>query len=71
MQIPKIRKHWAVIAVAAVAAAAVVLTTGWRVFTEVTRTSVTAYFTTANGLYEGDEVLVLGIRVGSVDTIEP
>lgn len=35
------------------------------------RTTVTAYFTETNGLFPGDEVRILGVRVGKIDTIEP
>lgn len=35
------------------------------------RTHLTAYFTNSNGLYEGDEIRVLGLPVGKVDRIEP
>src|SRR6201988_1176061 len=33
--------------------------------------SIVGYFTSAVGLYPGDQVRVLGIPVGSIDTIEP
>jgi phospholipid/cholesterol/gamma-HCH transport system substrate-binding protein len=33
--------------------------------------TVTAYFTNAVGLYAGDEVRVLGVPVGKIDSIEP
>jgi phospholipid/cholesterol/gamma-HCH transport system substrate-binding protein len=32
---------------------------------------LTAYFTTATGLYTGDQVMVLGVQVGKVDSITP
>lgn len=32
---------------------------------------ITAYFTSAVGIYPGDEVRVLGVPVGEIDTIEP
>ena len=34
-------------------------------------TTLTAYFTSAEGLYEGDDVRVLGVRVGTIESIEP
>ena len=34
-------------------------------------TKVTAYFTRSTGLYSGDDVRVLGIKVGSIDSITP
>jgi phospholipid/cholesterol/gamma-HCH transport system substrate-binding protein len=35
------------------------------------RTEVVAYFANSNGLYAGDEVWILGVPVGKIDTIEP
>jgi phospholipid/cholesterol/gamma-HCH transport system substrate-binding protein len=35
------------------------------------RTRVTAYFANTNGLFVGDEVRILGVPVGKIDTIEP
>jgi phospholipid/cholesterol/gamma-HCH transport system substrate-binding protein len=34
-------------------------------------TRLTAYFTATKGLYPGDDVRILGVRVGAVDTITP
>jgi phospholipid/cholesterol/gamma-HCH transport system substrate-binding protein len=33
--------------------------------------TITAYFTTATAIYVGDDVRVSGVKVGSIDTIEP
>ena len=41
------------------------------VFQRVSRTTVTAYFENANGIYPGDDVRILGFPVGKIDTIEP
>lgn len=35
------------------------------------RTHITAYFDNSNGLFEGDEVRILGVPVGAIDSIEP
>lgn len=35
------------------------------------RTHLVAYFDNSNGLYAGDEVRILGVRVGEVERIEP
>ncbi|WP_428338959.1 MCE family protein [Mycobacterium sp.] len=35
------------------------------------RTLVTAYFENSNGIYPGDEVRVLGVPVGKIESIEP
>jgi phospholipid/cholesterol/gamma-HCH transport system substrate-binding protein len=34
------------------------------------RTHVTAYFTTSTGIYVGDDIRILGVRVGEIETIE-
>lgn len=45
--------------------------TGWMMYRETSRTTAVAYFTNADGLYAGDDVLMLGIEIGSIDKIEP
>ncbi|MCW2652840.1 MAG: virulence factor Mce family protein [Mycobacterium sp.] len=35
------------------------------------RTHVVGYFANSNGIYAGDEVRILGVRVGKIDRIEP
>lgn len=35
------------------------------------RTTLVAYFDNSNGIYVGDDVMILGVAVGSIDAIEP
>jgi phospholipid/cholesterol/gamma-HCH transport system substrate-binding protein len=35
------------------------------------KTKLTAYFDNSNGIYPGDDVRILGVPVGKIDTIEP
>jgi phospholipid/cholesterol/gamma-HCH transport system substrate-binding protein len=44
---------------------------GWRLYQKLSNNSVVAYFPAANALYSGDKVQIMGVRVGSVDKIEP
>jgi phospholipid/cholesterol/gamma-HCH transport system substrate-binding protein len=44
---------------------------GWRLYQKLTNNTVIAYFPAANALYSGDKVQIMGVRVGSVDKIEP
>lgn len=37
----------------------------------VKKTTLTAYFDNSNGIYPGDDVRILGVPVGKIDTIEP
>lgn len=57
---------------ALVAVLAVVTTAGlWWVFAGDSDRRVTAYFSRAVGVYAGSDVQVLGVRVGSVDSVTP
>ncbi|ORW69123.1 virulence factor Mce family protein [Mycobacterium saskatchewanense] len=44
---------------------------GLRLYNKLTTNTVVAYFPEANALYPGDKVQIMGVRVGSVDKIEP
>lgn len=35
------------------------------------KTKITAYFDNSNGIYQGDDVMIAGVAVGSIDKIEP
>lgn len=56
------------------AAAVVVALAGWLVYglvSDIGQKHITAYFPSTNGLYAGDEIRVLGVKVGRIDSIEP
>jgi phospholipid/cholesterol/gamma-HCH transport system substrate-binding protein len=44
---------------------------GWQLYQKWTTNTVVAYFSEANALYVGDKVQIMGVRVGSIDKIEP
>ena len=54
---------------------AVLLTVGavvaYRSLTGVGKTRITAYFQSSKGIYPRDEVRILGVRVGEIESIEP
>lgn len=50
-------------------ATGVALVTSFR--TGVLTTRVVAYFENSNGIFEGDDVMILGVRIGRIDRIEP
>ncbi|WP_406266718.1 MCE family protein [Nocardia sp. NBC_00881] len=43
----------------------------WWLFDRLTTTKITAYFDRSVGIYEGSDVRILGVPVGSVDSVEP
>ncbi|MFC0439381.1 MCE family protein [Kutzneria buriramensis] len=51
--------------------ALVVATAVWWLLYATNQNKVTAYFSAAVGLYPGSDVRVLGVRVGSIDTVTP
>jgi phospholipid/cholesterol/gamma-HCH transport system substrate-binding protein len=57
----------ALVAVAAVLVAGVL----WWLFDRMTTTKITAYFDRSVGIYQGSDVRILGVPVGSVDSVEP
>ncbi|AYE97452.1 mammalian cell entry protein [Mycobacterium paragordonae] len=44
---------------------------GWQLYQKLSNNTVVAYLPTAIALYSGDKVQIMGVRVGSIDSIEP
>ena len=44
---------------------------GWNLYKRLTTNTVVAYFSQTLALYPGDKVQIMGVRVGSIDKIEP
>ena len=57
----------ALVVVLAVVAAIV----GWNLYKKLTTNTVVAYFPETLALYPGDRVQIMGVKVGSIDKIEP
>ncbi|MFI6043003.1 MCE family protein [Nocardia sp. NPDC051321] len=62
--------RWALL-VAGGLVAVLVLAAVYGGVTRIGKTKITAYFPSTSGLYQGDEVRVLGVSVGRIDSIEP
>ncbi|MGV9412775.1 MCE family protein [Nocardia sp. NPDC003693] len=58
------------IAIVVVAVAALAFA-GYTTVTKVGTKQITAYFPSTSGLYAGDSVRVLGVKVGTIDSVEP
>ncbi|HET6736285.1 virulence factor Mce family protein [Mycobacterium sp.] len=43
----------------------------WNMLRTISRTTVVAYFANSNGIFPGDDVRILGVPVGRIDSIEP
>ena len=65
------RRRW-LLPVALIALAAVVLAgVGWWLFDRANSTKITAYFDRSVGIYSGSDVRVLGVPVGTVNSVDP
>jgi phospholipid/cholesterol/gamma-HCH transport system substrate-binding protein len=60
-----------IIGALAVVLALILAFVGYQLYNKSTNNTVVAYFPAANALYTGDRVEIMGVRVGSVDEIEP
>ncbi|MCX4965949.1 MCE family protein [Streptomyces sp. NBC_00654] len=56
---------------AGLAVVAVAATTGVMALDEEGKTTVTAYFDQATGVYAGSDLRILGVRVGTVESVKP
>ncbi|MCZ4562061.1 MCE family protein [Rhodococcus sp. IEGM 1401] len=67
---PRNKNKIALIAVVVIVAL-VVAVAGWWLFTRAGSTKITAYFDKSVGIYSGSEVRVLGVKVGTVESVTP
>src|ERR1700739_2219997 len=54
-----------------IALALIGLVFGVQLYRKLSNTSAVAYFSETLALYPGDKVQIMGVRVGSIDKIEP
>ncbi|WP_067820043.1 MCE family protein [Nocardia inohanensis] len=55
----------------ALALIAILVAVGYSAATKVGTKQVTAYFPSTSGLYAGDDIRILGVKVGKIDSVEP
>ena len=70
LKLPKASKATIVVAALAVVVALVLGYLGLNLYRKMTTITVTAYFPKVLALYPGDKVLIMGVKVGSIDSIE-
>ncbi|MBB2990666.1 phospholipid/cholesterol/gamma-HCH transport system substrate-binding protein [Mycolicibacterium iranicum] len=68
---PRANRHRGLRIAVAVALVAVLAVGVYLIWPSRTGNKVVAYFESAVGLYSGDEVRIIGVPVGSIDSIEP
>lgn len=67
----KVSRGGAVIAVIVLVLALLAAIIGYRMYKKATTTTVSAEFSDALAVYPGDRVQIMGVRVGSIEKIEP
>jgi phospholipid/cholesterol/gamma-HCH transport system substrate-binding protein len=71
MRLPRLSRASVIIASLVVVLAVVAFFVGRELLQKLTNNTVVAYFTETNGLYAGDKVQIMGVKVGTIDKIEP
>ncbi len=71
LRLPKVSGRAMLVAAMLVVLAIVAAVAGAQLYRKLTTTTVVAYFSETLALYPGDKVQIMGVRVGSIDKIEP
>ena len=71
LRLPKVSRNVVIIGSLVVVLTLVGVGFGAQLYRKLTTTTVVAYFSEALALYPGDKVQIMGVRVGSIDKIDP
>jgi phospholipid/cholesterol/gamma-HCH transport system substrate-binding protein len=71
LRLPELSRRTLIMGSLAIVLALVVTLVGWRIYQKLTYNTAVAYFQQANALYSGDKVDIMGVRVGTIDKVEP
>lgn len=71
LKLPTMSRVSVIVGVLAVVLALVAGFVGWQLYKKLTTNTVVAYFSDTLALYPGDKVQIMGVRVGTIDKIEP
>ncbi|MGV0038324.1 virulence factor Mce family protein [Mycobacterium colombiense] len=71
LRLPKVSARVLVVAALAAVFVFIAAVAGVQLYRKLTTTTVVAYFSETLALYPGDRVQIMGVRVGSIDKIEP
>src|SRR5246127_1378200 len=71
LRLPRLSRTAGIIGSLVLAVGLVAAVVGAQLYKRLTNNTVVAYFPETNALYAGDKVVIMGIRVGGIDKIEP
>src|SRR5271154_106690 len=71
LRLPRLSRVAVIIGSLLLAVGLIAALVGAQLYKKLTNNTVVAYFPETNALYAGDKVVIMGIRVGAIDQIEP
>jgi len=71
LQLPRVSRTAVIIGSLILACGLIAVVVGAQLYKRLTNNTVVAYFPETNALYAGDKVVIMGIRVGAIDSIQP
>jgi phospholipid/cholesterol/gamma-HCH transport system substrate-binding protein len=71
LQLPRLSRATVIIGSLVLAGGLVAAVVGAQLYKKLTNNTVVAYFPETSALYAGDKVVIMGIRVGAIDNIQP
>jgi phospholipid/cholesterol/gamma-HCH transport system substrate-binding protein len=70
-KLPNVSRTTVIVGALVVVLALVAGIVGWQLYKKLTYNTVVAYFPQTLALYPGDKVQIMGVKVGTIDSIEP
>src|SRR5271168_1422922 len=71
LRLPRLSRAAVIIGSLLLAVGLIAALVGAQLYKKLTNNTVVAYFPETNALYAGEKVVIMGIRVGAIDNIEP
>ena len=71
MKLPRVSRAALIIGTLVVILGLVALIVGWNVYKKLTTNTVVAYFPETLALYPGDKIQIMGVKVGTIEAIDP
>src|SRR5439155_14446244 len=71
LKLPSVSRASVIIGTLAVILALVAAIIGYNLYQKLTNNTVVAYFPETLALYPGDKIQIMGVKVGTIDKIEP
>ncbi|BBW99331.1 mammalian cell entry protein [Mycolicibacterium moriokaense] len=71
LKLPHVSRAAVIIGTLVVILGLVAVFVGWNLYKKLTTNTVVAYFSETLALYPGDKIQIMGVKVGTIDSIEP